>query len=325
MFGFIKNQTHSIGIDIGYDDVKLAQLGTNGNGLMLIAGNSKERPNDIRPNSLEWQKWAIEAMHLITNYGDFRGKEIIAAMPANDIFIDHVKKPKVEGRKLDDAIFTKIKQKLPFESLRDNTLMQCIPSEEDNVIVMAVERKIVNRHLAMYEEAGLAIKSICVWPVAMANCYVRFFGRRRSDLESVVMLICIESDCTNVVVCRHKNLLLARSVAIGVDRFDDEQAVTRLVMELTACKRQFGLMYRNPRIERLIFLSGRNVAKEVCATIAKQLEMPAQMGDCLTAVDVAKSCRLSRDSGDRRDQQGDGFDRRDSTVNWSVPFGLSLS
>jgi len=324
MLGLIKKHTYSIGIDVGYDDVKLAQLGSNGHGLMLLAGNSKGRPEEIRPNSGDWQRWAIDAIHLMTAYGDFRGKEIIAAMPTHDVFIDHLKKPKVENRKLDDAIFSKIKQKLPFESLRDNTLLQCIPTEEENVLVMAVERRTIERHLAIYEEAGLSIKTIAVWPVALANCYVRFFGRRRSDLEAVVMLICIESDCTNIVVCRHKNLLLARSLGVGLKRFDDEQAVTRLVMELTACKRQFGLMYRNARIERLIFLSGRNIAKEVCATIAKQLEMPAQMGDCLTAVDVAKSCRLGRDRSDEKEAVN-GIDRRNSDVNWTVAFGLSLS
>ncbi len=324
MFGLLKKNIYSIGIDIGYDDVKLAQLGSNGHGLSLIAGNSKNRPEEIQPNSSEWQRWAIDAMHLMTAYGDFRGREIIAAMPTNDVFIDHMKKPKVENRKLDDAIFSKIKQKLPFESLRDNTMMQCIPTEEDNVLVMAVERRMIDRHLAIYEEAGLAIKTIAVWPVALANCYVRFFGRRQSDLDSVVMLICIESDCTNIVVCRHKNLLLARSIGIGVKRFDDEQAVTRLVMELTACKRQFGLMYRNARIERLIFLSGRSVAKEICATIAKQLEMPAQMGDCLSAVDIARSCRLGRNNSNKKDA-GTRIERRDSDVNWAVAFGLSLS
>jgi len=324
MFGLLKNHIYSIGIDVGQEDVKLAQLGSNGHGLMLIAGNSKERPGEIPPNSSDWQRWAIETMHLMTAYGDFRGKEIVAAMPASDIFIDHIKRPKADNRKLEDTLFAKIKQKLPFESLRDNTMLQCIPTEEDNVLVMAAERRMIDRHLAMYEEAGLSIKSIGVWPVALANCYVRFFGRRKTDLDAVVMLICIEPDCTNVVVCRHKNLLLARSIAIGLGRFDDEQAVTRLVMELTACKRQFGLMYRNARIERLIFLSGRNVAKEVCATIAKQLEMPAQMGDCLTAVDLARSCRLGKDRGDGKDA-GTRIDRRNSSVNWTVAFGLSLS
>ena len=324
MFGLLKKYTYSIGIDVGYDDVKLAQLGGNGPSLTLIAGNSKSRPDDIKPNTGAWQRWAIDAMHLMTAYGDFRGKEIIAAMPTHDVFIDHVKKPKVENRKLEDAIFSKIKQKLPFESLRDNTMMQCIPTEEENILVIAVERKVIDRHLAVYEQAGLSIKSIGVWPIALANCYARFFGRRQSDLNAVVMLICIEHDCTNVVVCRHKNLLLARSLAIGRQRFDDEQAVTRLVMELTACKRQFGLMYRSARIERLIFLSGQNVAKDVCATIAKQLEMPAQMGDCLAAVEVSKSGLLGRDNAGGS-ETGKRIDRRNSNVNWTISFGLSLS
>ena len=324
MLGLFKNHTYSIGIDIGYDDMKLAQLGNNGHGLKLIAGNSKGRPDDVRPGSSEWQRWAIDSMHLMTAYGDFRGREIVAAMPVNDVFIDHIKKPKTENSKLNDVVFAKIKQKLPFESLRENTMLQFIPTEEDNILVMAVERKIIDRHLAIYEETGLVVKSIGVWPIALANCYVRFFGRRRSDLGAVVMLICIEQESTNVVVCRHKNLLLARSIGIGLRRFDDEQAVTRMVMELTACKRQFGLMYRNARIERLIFLSGRNVAREVCATIAKQLEMPAQMGDCLTAVEIAKPCRLSRSDGDGRDDES-RIDRRNSNVNWSIAFGLSLS
>jgi hypothetical protein len=139
------------------------------------------------------------------------------------------------------------------------------------------------------------------------------------------MLICIEADCTNIVICRHKNLLLARSVPIGVEQLGDEQAVTRLVMELTACKRQFSLMYRDAQIERLIFLSGPSVDKDVCATIAKQLEMPAQMGDCLAAVEIAESCRLGRDRERDEKHVGDPIDRRDCHVNWAAAFGLCLS
>ena len=84
------------------------------------------------------------------------------------------------------------------------------------------------------------------------------------------------------------------------------------------------LMYRNAVIERLIFLSGQSTGKDIYATIAKRLEMSAQMGDCLAAVEIGKSCRLGRDDpGDERlDSQ---IDRRDSHINWSVVFGLSLS
>lgn len=329
ILGFLKNQTYSIGVDIGYDGLKLAQLANDGKGMVLVAGNSKARPENMPPGSTGWQRWAIETLRLFTTYGDFHGKEVIAAMPSNDVFIDHIKMPKTDGSNVRDAIFKKIKQKLPFEALQESTVMQYIPTEEDNVLVMATDRTIVDRHLAIYEKAGLSIKSIGVWPLTLTNCYTRFFGRRQSDLEAVVMLICIERDCTNIVICRHKKLLLARSIPIGSDRLDDEQVVTRLVMELTACKRQFGLMYRKPQIERLIFLAGQSINKEACATIARQLEMPAQIGDCLAAVEIDKSCRLARDESDADtasdpDAIGNQIDRRANYLNWTVAFGLSL-
>ena len=326
MFGLTKNPTSPIGVDLGHGSLKLAQLGNNANGIgaKLLAGNSKNTPTDMVPGSSAWQKWSIETIRLLTTYGHFQGKEVVAAMPTGNVFIDHMKMPKAKSDNMHDAIFAKIKQKLPFESLQENTMMQYMPTEEDNVLVMATERRIIDRHLAIYEKAGLSIRSIGVWPTALANCYVKFFARRTSDLKTVVMLICVEVDCTNIVICRYENLLLARSLPIGAERLADEQAATRLVMELTACKRQFGLIYRNAAIERLIFLSGQSVCVDMYAKIAKQLEMPAQMGDCLAAVEIGKSCKLGQD--DRGQERLDNsIDRRDCHVNWAVSFGLSLS
>ena len=325
MLGLLKNHAYKIGIDAGHDNLKLAQLGSNGQGTSVLAGNKKQRPEEIEPGSSDWQRWVIENIRLLTTYGDFRGKEVIAAMPETDVFIEHIKMPKINNCKPREAIFSKIKQKLPFEPLEENTMMQYIETEEDNVLIMATERMIIDRHLAIYEKAGLSIKSIGVWPLALTNCYVKFFGRRKSDLEAIVMLICLEDNCTNVVICRHKNLLFAHSVSIGLKQLVDEQSVSRLVMEITGCKRQFNMMYRNAQIERLIFLSGQSVDKDVCAAIARQLEMPAQMGDCLAAVEISKSCRLYKDIENDKEHLDDQIDRRDCPVNWAVTFGLSLS
>jgi len=325
MLGILKNQTYLIGIDASDDSLRLAQLGNNGKGISLIAGNSKDCPDDVTPGSSHWQRWAIEAVRLITAISDFRGKDVIASMPASEVFIDHIRMPKTDESKLRDAIFSKIKQKLPFEPLQENTMMKYIPTEGDNAMVMATERKIIDRHLAIYEEAGLSIKSIGVWPIALTNCYTRFFGRRKSDMKSIVMLICIETNCTNIVICRHKNLLFARSLSIGAKQLEDEQVVTRLVLELTACRRQFVSMYRNAQIDRLIFLSGQSVDRDTCTTIAKQLEMPAQMGDCLAAIEIPNSWKLGKENEDKKEHSDTQIDRRNCRVNWAIAFGLSLS
>jgi len=312
MFGLGKKRSCSIGVDLGNDCLKLAQLANGGEETFLVAGQYVNRPADITAGTARWQRWAIEVMREATGRKLFKGKEVVAALPANSVFIDHVRWPKKFDGKIEDAIFAKIKQKLPFEPLQKNTLIKYIPTEQDNVMVLATERAVIERHLAIYERAGLAIQSIGVWPVALASCYARFFGRRKSDFDAIVMLLDIEPDCTNVVISRHKNPLYGCSIPMGTKQLKDEKLVGRLVMELIACRRQFLSLYTNVQIERLIFLSGLAVDADIYRAVAQQLEVQAQMGDCMAAIELTDPDRL-------------GLDRRNGKVSWALAFGLSLS
>ena len=307
---------------MGDDRLRIAQLANSAKGVRLIAGRNETRPESVQPGSAGWQRWAVEGIREATANGTFRGKEVIAAIPAGDVFIDHIKigipfydstqnrkKAMTNDEKVPQAVFSKIKQKLPFQL--DDAMIRYIPTEQDNALVVATERKIIDRHLAIYEKVGLAIKSIAIWPMALVSCYAKFFGRRKADLDAVVMLLDVETSCTNVAICRHKKLLYACSIPIGANQIGDEKILTRLVLELTACRRHFVSIHQNVQIQRLIFLSGPAVGTEIYRTIAKQLEIQAQIGDCMAAVDLANPYRA-------------GIDRRDSNVNWAIAFGLSL-
>ena len=326
MVGFLKSRAFAIGVDIEDDSVKLAQLTSNVKGVGLIAGRSKSCPESVKTGSAAWQRWVVEAIREATVNHGFRGRNVVAAIPASAVFIEHVKvgtqfysksndsskQLKSNDEKLIKFILSKIKQKLPFEP--NDAMIQFIPTYEDNVLVMATERKIIDRHLAIYEKAGLTIKSIGAWPVALATCYTRFFSRRKDDLEAVVMLLDVQTNYTNMVICRHKNPLFACSIPIGAKQLEDETIVTRLIFELTTCRRRFTSMYRNAHIERLIFLSGPAVDDNTYTSIAKQMEIQAQVGDCMAAIEIDN-------------HYCSGVDRRngDANINWATAFGLSLS
>jgi Tfp pilus assembly PilM family ATPase len=126
------------------------------------------------------------------------------------------------------------------------------------------------------------------------------------------MLLNIETNNSNLVICRQGNPLFASSIPIGANQLADENMITRLVLELTACRRRFTSAHRHTQIERLIFLSGQTSDVQAYTTIAKQLEIQAQMGDCLAAVEVG-------------DPDTCGIDRRHGNVSWATAFGLSLS
>ena len=351
-YWLLKNRPYPIGVDMGDDALKVAQLAPvsaglssrkreNGKRISLIAGGSENLPADVEPGSANWQRWAIKAIRELTANGQFHGRDVIAAIPASNVFIDHIKMPKIkDGFGSDDertdAIFSMIEQKLPFEPVRKNVMVKYLPAEEDNVLVIAAERKIIDRHLAIYEKAQRTIKSIGVWPIVLTNSYTSFFGRRKADIEAVVMLICIETNCTNVVICRAKTLLFARSIPIGAKQLDSnsdpksdegcletQNIVTRLVLELNACRRHFNSMYRKAQMERLVFISGRAVDRDICTTIAKQLEMPAQIGDCLAAVEMANPCVPGIDR--RISASAQTAPQMPEQINWAIAFGLSLS
>ena len=234
--------------------------------------------------------------------------------------------PKSDGNDVEEAIFSKIKQKLPFEPIQENTMIKYIPMEHDNALVIAAERKIIDRHLAIYEKVGLSIKSIGIWPTALANCYTKLFGRRKLDQEAIVMLVCIEANYTNVVICHHNNLLFARSLFTGLSQLNNKKSVNKLVLDLTECRRQFTSMNPRGQVGRLVFLTSQTtIDKEMYVTIAKQLDIPAQVGDCLAAVEITEPCRLGEGSENDKKATGTPIERRKCEVNWATAFGLSLT
>jgi Tfp pilus assembly PilM family ATPase len=301
-----------MGVDMGENTIKLVQLSSNGegNGMQVVSGSSRIRPSDVKHGSARWQHWCVEVVKSLTANNGFKGKEIVAAMPSREVFIDNIKVEQANGENLEELAFKKAKQKLPFEA--EDAVVKCISCEEKNVVVIATERKKIDRYLAIFEKAHLSIHSLGIWPLALINTYVKFFARRQSDMEAVVLLIEVEQACTNIVACRHKKLLFAHSIPIGASQLEVEEMFSRFIVELEQCKRQFRSLYKKAHLERLIFLSGQSLEKEAYTKIAKQMELPAQVGDCLAAVEI-------------QNPSESGIERRNCKINWSTAFGLSLS
>jgi len=296
----------------------MAQLGFDGNQFFLNAARREERPEDIEPGSAQWQRWVAQAAKEMIGSDGFSGKRIVTAMPADDVFIDQIKIPKTADEKIEEVVLAKIKPKLPFDA--NGAMVKYVVSDrhsgngEMGVLVMAGQRQIVDRHLGIYEKAGLQICGISVWPLAMTNSYVKFFGRRAEDRDVVAMLIDIGANHTNIVICRHSNLLLARMIKIGFRQLEYNEMIKKLMDEMNACCRYFELVSDNAQIGRLILMSGQKVdgsISERVAELAKEMQIPAQIGDVLAAIHVRNGCHFD-------------IERRGREVDWATAFGLSL-
>ncbi len=312
-------KTCPIGIDLGSGYIQLAQIGMTKQGPYLQSAGISHKPIDIELNSPAWQRWAIDVIRDIVQKENFKGKEIVTALPANDLLIEPIKVPRSALNRLDQLIPQKMQKRLPFPA--ENAIYQHVvvnytetSAAEADVLAIVADRETVNRHLAIYEKIGLDIVGISIWPVAMIKSFTCFFCRRENEQDKIAILLSIGTEHTNVVITRGSELLFARVVSIGHTQLEQGQMVQRLFSEIDACIRYFESSSGNLQIQRLLFLTGSGVSPALCekvAEMAQRIQVPAQVGDVLSAIEINRGpdCLI---------------DRRNSRTDWATTFGLSL-
>jgi Tfp pilus assembly PilM family ATPase len=318
MLSFLKKDNSAVGVDLGSGYLKMAQLSFEGKTPCLIEAACEKVPAEIKAGSAEWQRWSVKAIKSIMAKAKFKSKNFISAMPSDDVYIEHVKVGKNETD-IEKAVFEIIKNKLPFDA--NNALVKCVSNDEfdrksrRDVVAMVVDKVKVDRHLAIFEKAGLNLKSMSVWPLVITTTYKNFFARRSCDSDMVAMLLDIGFNHSNIIITKCDKLLFAKLIPIGLNGLVTEDASEKLVAELSGCVRYFESMETGLGISRLLFLSGKSVDKAVCekiAELAKQMHIPAQIGDVLAAVEIKNGNQIS-------------IDRCESSLGWATAFGLSLS
>jgi len=319
MLKVLKKRVYPIGVDLGSGHLRMAQLGSDGEQLYLHAAACEVIPPGIRAGSPDWQRWAAEMIRQMAREGGFKGRKAISALPSHAVFIEQVRIPKLPEKKASQAALDKIAKRLPFPAteaaIKHITLAYPSSNGELDVLVMATQQRQIDYHLAIHETAGLETAGISVWPQAMVNSYVRFFSRRAEDAETISLLIDIGSNHTNIVICRQTDLYFARMVPMGFNQLRTETAIDQWGGEIDACCRYYDAAGPGQRIGRLMFLSGLGIDKPICDRIAKlaqRMQVPAQMGDVLSAVE-------------RRPGLDELVDKRDNRINWTTAFGLSLA
>lgn len=301
-----KKPFNAMGVDLSPDGLHMIQLANGRGDLRLVAKGYRQRPADIESRTAAWQHWVVDALRDLLAQEGFMGKSIQAAMAPEDVIIETVKKAKLKDPKFPGVILSRVGIRVSPECSQDNLVIKAIPIGSDHAMVMATDKELINRYLAMFERSGLEIKAISTWPEALHQSYLRFFGQTNADQRHAIMLLDILKDCTNVVICRHTQMLFARSLPIGSTGLEGETAINRLSLELSTCRTDFQGLYPDQVVSRVVFLSGNAVNASVYLTMAKQLEIQAQVGDCMAAVEGA----TTNGSVDRG--------------SWATAFGLGL-
>lgn len=292
------------------DALTLVQVADNAGSIRLHAADSIEYPKDITLGSITWQRWAIETTAKSIAHGHFQGKVVITSQPPSEVFVNTIKMPKVAKGQLQDIVLNHLKSN--FNSTPDNTLIQYVKLDSENILGMACDKEKLDRHLAIYEKTRLKVAALSVWPIAIHRAYTHLWARPSGQDDNPVILLDIGKNYTNVVICDNSNVYFAYSSPVGAKKLEIERMVDLLNSEMDMCRVKFRSTFKRFQIDKIIFVSGHAIDKDIYTKIAKRAQMSALIGDCLDAVGASRCDQVA-------------LKNHTPCTSWITAMGLSLS
>lgn len=227
---WFKAGANAIGIDMGSDALRMAQVERVNGEYALVAAASATLPVEIARG--DWAArmdfFATNARRLLTE-GNFRGRRAVLALPASIMAIAHLRMARIDDAELKKALPWEAAGKLPFDPsqalLRHLVAGEVYQDQEpkNEIILMAARREQVNLYLAAAARAKIDVVGMNVEPTAIIDCFSKIY-RRKSDAETTCCFLDIGHVGTRVVIAQVGEIRFARMIPIGGERFSSAVA-----------------------------------------------------------------------------------------------------
>jgi type IV pilus assembly protein PilM len=228
MFGLVKNlmggKSSPIGIDFGSDSLRLAQVAPAGQEWKLLAAASADVPSHVRHDNNARLQFFVQTTKDLLSQGGFTGRSVVLALPAANMFIQHLRLPKMDEEAMKKAIPWEARGKIPIDPahalLRHHVAGEVYQDQEAKceIVLMAAGRDMVNQLLAMAAKARLDVVGMNVEPKAIVDCFTHLY-RRKNDSGITNFFVDIGCAGTRAFIARGSHILFARAIHIAGDHF----------------------------------------------------------------------------------------------------------
>ena len=177
--GWLAPRCNPIGIDFGSDALRLCQVQWTGEEYKLLAAATADVPTTVRNDPAARFNFFVETTRDLLAQGNFRGRQVVLALPASTMFVRHLRMPKLDDEQMKKALPWELRGKLPIDPshavLRHVIAGEIYQDQEQKleVIVVAAGRELVNQMLAAATRAKLDVVGM--------HLVARGGGTRRRD------------------------------------------------------------------------------------------------------------------------------------------------
>jgi type IV pilus assembly protein PilM len=216
------NSKSFLAVDFGAGTLKLAEFEQN------EAGGLRLRQFGVKALGIEGALEAsregaiVKALQELLAQQNFTAKDINVCAPGFHVFSKFVKLPPVDTSKVTQIIRYEAQQNVPFpldEVVWDYQILGTSPTNELEVLLVAVKSEIVEGLFRVAEGAGLHLKLVDVSPAALCNAFRYNYG----DQEGCSMLLDIGAKTSNLLFFE-KGKVYSRSINIGANSITQDFA-----------------------------------------------------------------------------------------------------
>jgi type IV pilus assembly protein PilM len=230
MIRLTRSQVLPIGLDIGYDSIKMMQVETVGQTLAVVACARQVIPADVRDNREQRAAAVTDLVRQMFRNGRFVGRRVVVALPREMLHVKNLRMPLIPQHELAAAVKFEARNIFAFDT--DKAHIQLLSAGEvrqgidvrQEVIVLAAQHDDVNGFLEQLHRAGASVESIDVEACALYRSQERFI-RRREDEQDVHVMVDVGCRRSEVVIGRGREISFIKGIDIGSHHF--HEAISR--------------------------------------------------------------------------------------------------
>jgi type IV pilus assembly protein PilM len=209
-----------IGLDIGYDSIKLLQLQLQGKTLGVRASARRQlNGSNPTPSAMISPEAAREIRQLIRG-GAFAGRSVVTTLPRQIVHMKNIRLPQMPASDIAAVVQFEAQNIFPFAS--DGACVRFLLAGEvrhgaelrQEVIVIAARNDDVDRYIEQLHDLGLIIESLEAEPCALYRGIERAV-RRREDEQEIHVLLDVGTRATQVLIGKGRDITFFKSIDLG--------------------------------------------------------------------------------------------------------------
>lgn len=162
-------------------------------------------------------------------------RQAICILPSKLFISKNVDMPSSDPEEISKIIDLQAGRYTPYsreEIIIDYLCMATAGQHYTNVLLIIVNRKLVDRYVQIFENAGIYLSNVAIASESMAKHYLKIMPTK--DISGAFAGIHIDRDSTDLTVMDKNEMVFVRSIPVGASHFqeDDSDARNSFVSEL---------------------------------------------------------------------------------------------